>query len=218
MGMKSVEIKTITESVTNEIVEKRSKFIANIYNIESVSEAEEKIKQIKKKYYDAKHNCFAFSVLEDNQIKTKMNDDGEPSGTAGEPILNVIQKNNLQNVLIIVTRYFGGILLGAGGLVRAYSNASIEALNKAKIVKMENGIEAKVEISYADNEKFKYYCTKNKIKIVNIEYKENIFYIIEINDEQYEKIKNNSIEKNEDKMGNILNCVELCRKYIQKEE
>lgn len=216
--MKSTEIRTIESSVTNEIVEKRSRFIAHIYNVESVKQAEEKIKEIKKKYYDAKHNCFAFSVLEDNQVKIKMNDDGEPSGTAGEPILNVIEKNKLQNILIIVTRYFGGILLGAGGLVRAYSNASTEALKKARIVKKEEGIEARVEISYADNEKFKYYCTKNKIKIVNIEYKENIFYIIEINDEQYKKIKNGENVKNEDKFGNIKTCVEVCRKYIQKEE
>lgn len=216
--MKNTEIRTIENSVTNEIVEKRSRFIAHVYNVESVEQAEEKIKEIKKKYYDAKHNCFAFSVLEDNQVKIKMNDDGEPSGTAGEPILNVIQKNKLQNILIVVTRYFGGILLGAGGLVRAYSNASIEALNKAKIVRKEEGIEAKVEIPYADNEKFKYYCTKNKIKIVNIEYKENIFYIIEINDEQYKKIKNGENVKNEDKFGNIKTCVEVCRKYIQKEE
>lgn len=216
--MANIEIKTIGDSVANEIIEKKSRFIANVYNIESVAEAEEKIKQIKKKYYDAKHNCFAFSVLEENQIKTKISDDGEPSGTAGEPILNVIEKNKLQNILIIVTRYFGGILLGAGGLVRAYSNASIEALNKAKIVKKELGNKIKVEISYSDNEKFKYYCNKNKINIVNVEYAENIFYIIEINDEELEKIKFNHRVKKEDNMGNIISYVEICRKYIQKAE
>lgn len=205
---------TIKEDASAEIVEKRSRFIANMFYIESVEEAENRIKQIKKKYYDAKHNCFAFNVLEDNQLKSKMSDDGEPSGTAGEPILNVINKNNLCNVLIVVTRYFGGVLLGAGGLTRAYSNASIRALEEAEIVKKEPGNVVKVEISYSDSEKFKFYCNKHNIKIVNSEYLENIFYEIEINDEELEKLKFDDTVKKEDKAGNIISCVELCRKYV----
>ena len=205
---------TIEDDVSAEIVEKRSRFIANIFYVESTLKAEEKIREIKKKYYDAKHNCFAFSVLENGQIKAKMSDDGEPSGTAGEPILNVIKKNSLTNCLIVVTRYFGGVLLGAGGLTRAYSNASIEALSKTKIVEKQLGNVVKVEIGYGDSEKFKYYCSKNSIKIVNSEYLENIFYTIEINDEELDKLKFDDTVKNEKIAGNILTCVELCRKYI----
>ena len=119
--MKDIDFKTIEKENSAEIVEKKSRFIANIYNVESKEEA---IKQIKKKYYDAKHHCFAFSIIEENGITQKSSDDGEPSGTAGAPILNIIKSNNLQNVVIIVTRYFGGILLGTGGLTRAYSEAA----------------------------------------------------------------------------------------------
>ena len=195
---------------------KKSRFIANIYIVENKEQAEGKIKEIKKKYYDAKHNCFAYSVLEDNQTIVKMSDDGEPSGTAGEPILNIILKNGLQNVLIIVTRYFGGILLGAGGLTRAYSNASKQALANTEIEEKQLGVEVKLELNYSDSEKFKYFCNKNNIKINKIEYKENIFYFIELTDEKLREILNEYSAKNEKKDINIISCVELCRKYIKK--
>lgn len=214
--MENIEFNTIEENIEAEIVEKKSRFIANICNVESKAEAEEKIKEIKKKYYDAKHNCFAFSVLENDNIMQKCSDDGEPSGTAGEPILNVIKKNNLQNILIVVTRYFGGILLGAGGLVRAYSSAASNGILNANIVKKEKGLEAILELDYADNEKFKYYCQKNNINIINVEYNENILYKIELNEEEYEKIlaknKSNNIQLN----FNIRAFGKMCRKYVKK--
>jgi len=123
---------TLKEASTAEIVEKKSRFIANSCHIESKEEAEEKINLIKKKYYDAKHNCFSFSIVDkDGNLLEKSSDDGEPSGTAGAPILNVIRKNNLNNVLIVVTRYFGGILLGTGGLTRAYSNTALASIERA---------------------------------------------------------------------------------------
>ena len=145
---------TLDNNSTAEIIEKRSKFIANAYHINNKEEAENKINELKKKYYDAKHNCFAFSILDDNgSIVEKCSDDGEPSGTAGAPILNVIKKNNLSNVLIVVTRYFGGILLGTGGLTRVYSAAASSAIEDGTIIKQERGIEALIEIDYTDNEK-----------------------------------------------------------------
>ena len=119
---------TIKENISSEIVEKKSKFIANLFYVETVQEAEQIIKQINKKYFDARHNCIAYRIVEDEQIVEKSSDNGEPSGTAGAPMLNILQKNNLANVLIIVTRYFGGILLGTGGLVRAYSNSLLRAM------------------------------------------------------------------------------------------
>ena len=129
------EFITIMEDVQAEVVEKKSKFIANFFYIETVEQAEEIIKNTKKKYFDARHNCIAYRVVNDGQCVEKSSDDGEPSGTAGAPMLNILQKNGLANVLIIVTRYFGGILLGTGGLVRAYSDSLLKVIEKSTLVK-----------------------------------------------------------------------------------
>lgn len=128
------KFKTIEENVTAQIVEKKSKFIANIFKIETKEDAEKLIRETKKKYYDARHNCFAYRVIEDEKVIERASDDGEPSGTAGMPILNILIKNELCNILIVVTRYFGGILLGTGGLVRAYSTSTLKAIENSKIV------------------------------------------------------------------------------------
>ena len=156
---------SIKKNVETEIIVKKSKFICNLIKVESQKEAEEYIKKIKKKYYDARHNCVSYRVIEDEQIVEKSSDDGEPSGTAGGPMLNILQKNNLCNVLVIVTRYFGGILLGTGGLVRAYSDATFEAINFAEKIEECIGLEAEVELDYNNLETFKYYCKKNDIYI-----------------------------------------------------
>lgn len=204
-------IKTINKDSEAVLIEKKSKFICNIFSIKTKENAQQKIKEIKKKYYDAKHHCFAFSVIEDGQKITRMNDDGEPSGTAGEPILNIILKNQLENVLIIVTRYFGGILLGTGGLTRAYSNSSLMALKNTQIVTKQKGILAKIELNYIDNEKFKYYCSKNDIRIINSEYNENIVYTIELNNMQMNNLHN---FQNGEKKYKIISFVKICQKYI----
>ena len=116
-------------------MEKKSKFIANIIYVETTDEAEEYIKQIKKKYHDAKHNCFAYAIeTGSGGIAVKYNDDGEPQGTAGAPILKLILEQGLSNILVVVTRYFGGVLLGTGGLVRAYTGATEKALESANII------------------------------------------------------------------------------------
>lgn len=214
--MENMEFYTIDSSATAEIIEKKSRFIANAYNVESKEEAEEKIKQIKKKYYDAKHNCFAFSIIEENNVILKSSDDAEPSGTAGEPILNVIKKNNLKNILIVVTRYFGGILLGTGGLTRAYSNATSSVIEKCNIIKEEKGLEAIIELDYSENDKFKYYCEKNNIRITNIEYNENIKYNIELNDEEYNKLTLKNKTNNVNLLFNVKKIEIICRKYVEK--
>lgn len=214
--MKDIEFKTIEKENSAEIVEKKSRFIANIYNVESKEEAEEKIKQIKKKYYDAKHHCFAFSIIEENGITQKSSDDGEPSGTAGAPILNIIKSNNLQNVVIIVTRYFGGILLGTGGLTRAYSEAAGKVVEQSELIQKERGMEVELEIDYNDNEKFKYYCQKNNVNIIKIEYTENILYKIELNEKEYKKIEERNKTNNKQLDINIKNIKLKCRKYVKK--
>jgi len=188
--------KTISENASGEIVEKKSKFIANIFYVESVEEAEEKIKEVKKKYYDARHNCFAYSIFSENGSIDRFSDDGEPSGTAGLPMLNILKSQNLSNILVVVTRYFGGILLGTGGLVRAYSDSTKVALENAKMVQKDHGLICKYKISYEDLEKIKYYFKQENIKIIDFAYAENVEITVEISNEKYQKILENSEKLN----------------------
>ena len=206
------EFLTIKENISAEITEKKSKFIANLFYIESQEEAEKIIKETKKKYHDARHNCIAYRVIENELVIEKSSDDGEPSGTAGAPMLNILQKNNLCNVLVIVTRYFGGILLGTGGLVRAYSDATIKAIEASEKVLKINGIEAQVETEYNNLEIFKYYCKNNDIDITNIEYFDIIKCKIELENRVYEKL----IEDINAKNINLHNIKVLSEKFINK--
>lgn len=203
--------KTISENTVAEIVEKKSKFIANIFYVESVEEAEDIIKEIKKKYFDARHNCFAYSIFSKEGIINRFSDDGEPSGTAGAPILNILTSRNLCNILVIVTRYFGGILLGTGGLVRAYTRATIEALNNVKEVIKALGIEVKLEISYQDLEKAKYYLKQCEIKIINLDYNEKVTIYLETIEEKLD----NMIENKNNLNFNIIKYQVLKDKYIE---
>lgn len=127
---------TVRDYARAEYIVKRSKFIATVKEVNSEQEAEAFVSDIRDEFYDATHNCYAYSVLLNNVAIKRFNDDGEPGGTAGMPILNVMEQKGLSNVALVVTRYFGGILLGAGGLVRAYSHAASLALEKAGFVKM----------------------------------------------------------------------------------
>lgn len=203
--------KTINQNVSSEIIEKKSKFIANVYYVETVEEAEDKLKEVKKTYFDARHNCYAFSIYTKDGIINRFSDDGEPSGTAGAPMLNILNSKGLTNILVVVTRYFGGILLGIGGLVRAYTGALQEALNKIVEIEKDIGLETKIEVSYSDFEKFKYYLKQNEIKLLNSEYSENIVSIIEITEEKLQKIKINRNELN----FKILSINILREKYIE---
>lgn len=208
------KFKTIRNNEVSEIEEKRSKFIASIFYVETIDEVENAIKQVKKKYHDAKHNCYAYIINEKGNILKRFSDDGEPSGTAGSPILNTIEKNNLYNVLIIVTRYFGGILLGTGGLVRAYTEAATKSIEKAGVVEQELGYEIEIAITYQDFEKLKYYCNKNNIDITNIEYKENIICKIELTNDEMNKLLSDNMYEN--RGTNILKYNILKEKYIRK--
>ena len=135
------------------------------------------------------------------------------AGTAGAPILNVLEKNNLCNVLLVVTRYFGGILLGAGGLVRAYTEAAAKAVEAANIVEEEEGYEIEILISYPEMEKFKYYCNKNNIKIVKIDYKDVIICNLEVTEQEKE-----SLIKEYNKTVNILEYKVIRERAIRKNE
>lgn len=203
---------TILKDETADIVEKKSKFIANISCVENVEEAEAKIKDIKKKYYDAKHNCIAYRVVENGRIIEKASDDGEPSGTAGGPMLNILQKNNLCNLVVVVTRYFGGILLGTGGLVRAYSDATQKVIEKSTKVSKVEGVEIEIKLDYPNLEIFKYYCKNNEINITRIDYLEDIILRLKM-----EKNRKSVFLKDiETKTLNIKEFQVIGEKYINK--
>ena len=191
-------MKTIKYEVNGEIVEKKSKFLADVFYVSSTQEAEEKIEEVRKKYFDARHHCFAYRIYQDGKVIERASDDGEPSGTAGGPMLNILTKNNLGNIVVIVTRYFGGILLGTGGLVKAYSQAMQVALEKAEFVEEIHGYEVKVELEYNQLENFKYFCKQNTISIIKIEYEKIITLVIELSDKEIENriLENDRIKSN----------------------
>ena len=203
--------KTILEDTTSEIVEKKSKFIANLFYVETEEQAETKIKEIKKKYFDARHNCIAYRVIENDKVIERSSDDGEPSGTAGGPMLNILQKNNLCNILVIVTRYFGGILLGTGGLVRAYSDATIQAIEKADKLNIYPGVEYKVKVEYSEFENFKYYCRKNDINIINVGYENEV----ECNIEMRKASEDNLLKDIGERSINVINCEYMGNKLVK---
>ena len=136
----------------SEFEEKRSRFISHVFLVESEAEARARIDEMKKKYYDARHNCWCF-VLHDGTVR--YGDDGEPQGTAGQPILNVLEREGVQDVLCVVTRYFGGILLGAGGLCRAYTKAAKDALDDAGISELRPWSVLRLDCPYALFERVK---------------------------------------------------------------
>ena len=158
-----------------EIIVKKSKFIATLYEANSKEEAEKILQNVRKKYFDAKHHCYAYII---EKIE-KCSDDGEPSGTAGAPLLALLKSANLKNVIIIVTRYFGGILLGTGGLVRAYTESAKNAIENAKIVCKDYGVQFEIEISYNNLKEIQFICKNLDISIIKIEYQENVKLILE---------------------------------------
>lgn len=158
-----------------EIIVKKSKFIATLYEANSKDEAEKILQNVRKKYFDAKHHCYAYII---EKIE-KCSDDGEPSGTAGAPLLALLKSANLKNVIIIVTRYFGGILLGTGGLVRAYTESAKNAIENAKIVYKDYGIQFEIEISYNNLKEILFICKNLDINIIKIEYQENVKLLLE---------------------------------------
>lgn len=178
------EFNTIEKQERSELVEKKSKFIANIFYVSTIEEAESKLEQVRKKYHDARHNCYAYRVLNGENVIDRSSDDGEPSGTAGAPMLNILKKENLCNVLVVVTRYFGGILLGTGGLVRAYSQSTQNVIEKSNIIVKKEGYIAKIEVEYKELEKLKYFCKKKEINIINVDYLENVIVELEFKKEE----------------------------------
>ena len=165
--------KTLLEGGTAEIVEKKSRFIATVRLVESEEEALTFIEEMKKKYWDARHNCYVYSVGM-NREYTRCSDDGEPSGTAGRPMLDVILGEDIYNVAVVVTRYFGGILLGTGGLVRAYSKAVQEGLKNSRIIQKKYGISLEVATDYTGIGKIQYIAGERKLPVLDSEYTDKV--------------------------------------------
>ncbi len=182
--MKTIKIETYIE-----FEEKKSKFIGYIKPIQTKEEAEIFIKKIKEKHRDATHNCSVYKVLENGQEYFKADDDGEPSGTAGKPMGEILTYMEVDNLVIVATRYFGGIKLGAGGLVRNYAKT-------AKLAVQEAGIETYLEVkkymldfSYNRNSDMDNYLKTNNIEILEKNYSERITYLVNLSEEQFNSIK-----------------------------
>ena len=168
-----IKHKAIYIGGSGEIVEKKSRFIAHVEAVETVEEAQNFIEDMKKQYWDARHNCFAYSVGIDHPL-TRFSDDGEPGGTAGKPILEVIQGSEIRNIVIVVTRYFGGTLLGTGGLVRAYTDASREGIRNTVIVEKIPGIRWMISTDYTDLGKIQYIFAQNDVMIEDSIYTDQV--------------------------------------------
>ncbi len=171
-------MKSIEEITEHTLVIKKSEFICTLIPLNDENKINETIDYYKDKYKDATHNCIAYLV----GTKERANDDGEPSGTAGLPMLNVLKKQELSNIIAIVTRYFGGIKLGAGGLTRAYSQAVVEALKEANIVEKHLIDVYDVSLDYSFTKKFEHLLKVNAIDCINKEYSEQVTYRLYIDD------------------------------------
>ena len=161
--------RVVYEGGEGEIIEKKSRFIATVHPVESEEEAVAFINEMKKKYWDARHNCSAF-VIGEHQELTRCSDDGEPAQTAGRPMLDVLLKEGVTNVAVVVTRYFGGVLLGTGGLVRAYQKAVQEGLGACTIIEKRKGFLLYINTDYNGIGKLQYLFAQKEISIMESEY------------------------------------------------
>lgn len=167
------EHKTILTPSEGEIEEKKSRFIGQLVHVESEDDALAFIEKVRKQHYDARHNCFAYIIGEKKEL-VRASDDGEPQKTAGQPILSVLQGADLTNVCLVVTRYFGGTLLGTGGLVKAYTDASKAALDANTVVNRRIGSTVSITASYNDWGKVQYLLSRDDIPTGDIRYEESV--------------------------------------------
>ena len=178
-------MKTIKEAVQCEINIKKSQFICSLFPTKNKKESKEIIQKLNEQYSDATHNCTAYAVSDGEGS----DDDGEPGGTAGKPMINVLRKNELHNVTAVVTRYFGGIKLGAGGLVRAYSKSVMEAVGEAEIVEIEEYSVYELIFEYSDIKIADTEVRNNQLTAINKEYSDKVIYeVVSKDDRDIEQI------------------------------
>lgn len=202
-----MDIKTILQEKESTIIVEKSKFISFIYPVKTKKEIEEKLLFLREKYHDATHICYGYIVLEENVVFYKSSDDGEPSSSAGAPILNVLRKNNLLNVLCVVIRYFGGIKLGVGGLTRTYSNSALGVLNQTQIVTLVDAYYYEFIFNYDQIKEMDKVFLNNRIVISKKDYDNEVHYFAIFEDLQMAEMFINKI--------NYLNIVIKYKGIIQ---
>lgn len=169
----TTEYRTVYEGGEGEIVEKKSRFIAAVKPVSAEDDALAFIESVKKKHWNATHNCFAYVIGERSEL-ARCSDDGEPNGTAGKPMLDVLQGEELRNTAVVVTRYFGGTLLGTGGLVRAYSQAVKAGLASSVIITKIRGVKLRIGTEYTGLGKIQYILGQKGLRILDSEYADNV--------------------------------------------
>ncbi len=175
-------MKQITKSGEAEIIVKKSRFIGEAHCVHTEEEAAALVAETRKRYYDARHVCYAYSIG-DGVPRMKFSDDGEPKGTAGKPILDVVEGSEITDILVIVTRYFGGILLGTGGLVRAYSEAASEAVKAAETGTLVRCVKRNIDIAYPEFDKVRFMLESKGISDFETEYGSGIRIVAYIPEE-----------------------------------
>lgn len=191
--------KVVYKGGMGEIEEKKSRFIAQILPVESEEEAVTFINTIKKQYWDARHNCSAF-VIGDNQELTRCSDDGEPSGTAGRPMMDVLLREGIHNAAVVVTRYFGGTLLGTGGLVRAYQAAVQEALKNSVVIEKQKGWILELVTDYNEVGKLQYVFATDEIPVMESEFLQNVKMRVMVPAEKKEQMEEKLTDVTKGKM------------------
>lgn len=182
------EDRTVYEGGQGEIIEKKSRFIATVKPVKTEEEALEFIESLKKRYWDATHNCFAYIIGGGTPLK-RCSDDGEPSGTAGRPMLDVLEGESLSDVAVVVTRYFGGTLLGTGGLVRAYSGAVRAGLDASVLITRLRGIRLLIGTDYTGLGKIQYLLGQGGIKTLESRYTDAVELSVLVPDEEIKTLK-----------------------------
>ena len=168
-------MKRVHKDGSAQITEKKSRFIGDVYNIENEEDALYYINETKKKYWDARHHCYAYIIGNNNEVQ-KFSDDGEPSGTAGKPIMDIILSEKIHNCLIVVTRYFGGTLLGTGGLIRAYTKSTQEGIKESMVIEKCLGVMLSLTCDYTTSGKIQYLTATEHIPVLDTVYTDNVTF------------------------------------------
>ena len=194
------QYRMLSKGAQAELVEKKSRFIATIRPVSSEEEAVAFIEEMKKKYYDARHNCSAFVIGSKGEL-TKSSDDGEPSGTAGRPMLEVLTGSGIRNIAAVVTRYFGGVLLGTGGLVRAYSGAVKMALEQCETITRRYGVQMLIKTDYNGVGKIQYLLGSKDVVIQDSVYAADVQMTVLVPIEEYDRLCKELVEATNGRVG-----------------
>lgn len=202
------EYRTVYQGGQAEIVEKKSRFIATVRPVTTEEEALAFIAEMKKQYWDARHNCYAYVVGEQPETQ-RCSDDGEPQGTAGKPILDVLLGRQLHNTAIVVTRYFGGVLLGTGGLVRAYQGAASEGIKESVVIARKAGVRVSICTDYTGYGKIQYILGQRQIPVLRTDFTDKVEIEIVVPEEEWRQVETELTEGTNGKAE--MEVLEKCR-------